>query len=239
MANSTITRLPVTLLIPIAILAQSGSGGGSPRRLIMSGIDESQLHTLTGNTHPQANPVNDRGLVPDTLPMQHMLLQLKRPAEQEQAIRQFLDQLHAAASSSFHHWLTASQFGAAYGPAPQDIDSVTAWLQGHGFTVNQVHPSGMLLDFSGTASQVRSALHTEIHYLNVSGRQHIGNMSDPQIPMALAPASAGVVSLHDFKPHAMHKRANFTFNSGGVTNQALTPADLAAIYNFTPLFAPG
>lgn len=239
MSNSTITRLPVTLLIPIAILAQSGSSGGSPRQLITTKIDESQLHTLTGNTHPQANAVNDRGLVPDTVPMEHMLLQLKRPAEREQALQQFIDQLHDPASSSFHRWLTASQFGAAYGLAPQDLDAVTAWLRGHGFTVNQVHPSSMLVDFSGTAGQVRSALHTEIHYLNVSGRQHIGNMSDPQVPVALAPAVAGVISLHDFKPHAMHKRANFTFSSGGVTNQALTPADLATIYNFNPVFAAG
>ncbi len=73
----------------------------------------------------------------------------------------------------------------------------------------------------------------------MTGQRHIGNMSDPRIPAALAPAIAGVIPLHDFKPHAMHKRANFTFISGGVANQALTPADLATIYNFSPLFAAG
>src|SRR5262249_586150 len=55
----------------------------------------------------------------------------------------------------------------------------------------------------------------------------------------LAPAVAGVVSLHDFKPHAMRKHANFTFTSSGNPVQAVTPADLATIYNFNPLFAAG
>ena len=58
----------------------------------------------------------------------------------------------------------------------------------------------MVIDFSGTAGQVREAFSTEIHYLEVNGAQHIANMSDPQIPAALAPAVAGIVSLHDFVP---------------------------------------
>ena len=53
----------------------------------------------------------------------------------------------------------------------------------------------MLIDFSGTAGQVREAFHTEIHNLDVSGERHIANMSDPQIPAALAPAIVGIVSL--------------------------------------------
>ena len=43
-------------------------------------------------------------------------------------------------------------------------------------------------------------------------------MSDPAIPAALAPAVAGVVSMHDFHPHAMKKPvADYTFTSNGFT----------------------
>ena len=63
----------------------------------------------------------------------------------------------------------------------------------------------MVMDFSGTAGQIREAFHTEIHYLEVNGEQHFANMSDPRIPEALAPAVAGIVSLHNFKPHTMAK----------------------------------
>ena len=219
--------------------AQAPASGLHPRPLVSGTIAPARLHTLAGNTHPEATRANDRGRVPDSLPMEHMLLQLNRPPEQEQALAQVIQQMHTPGSPNYHRWLTAAQIGAAYGPAQQDIETVTGWLRAQGFTVNQVHPSGTIVDFSGTAGQVRAALHTEVHYLNARGRQHIGNMSDPQIPAALAPAVAGIVSLHDFKPHAMRKRANFTFAAGGFTNQALTPADLATIYNFNPLFAAG
>ena len=103
-----------------------------------------------------------------------------------------------------------------------------------------VYENGVLIDFSGTAGQVRAAFHTEIHQLNVKGAKHIANMSDPKIPAALAPAVSGVVSLHDFLPHAMYKpRANYTFTDSGYTYYAVTPPDLATIYNLNPLFSAG
>jgi subtilase family serine protease len=231
--------LALVLVFPTALLSQDSAGRHS-RSLITEKVDESRLRTLAGNTHPQANAQNDRGPVPDNLAMEHMILQLQRPAEQEQAARQLIDQLHDPKSASFHHWLTAAQFGEAYGPSQQDIATVTGWLQSRGFTVNGVSASGMAIDFSGTSGQVGQAFHTAIHYLQANGQQHIANMTDPQIPAALAPAVAGVVSMHDFAPHAMHKRhANYTYTSGGFTNQAVAPADLATIYNLTPLFAAG
>ncbi len=241
MTNIRLITLLNILLVPVALFAQAQSavGGRNSRPLITTKIDGSKLQTLAGNTHPQANALNDRGAVPDNLAMENMLLQLKRPAEQEQALNRFIEQLHTRGSSNYHHWLTPAQFGESYGPAPQDIAAVTAWLRAGGFTVNLVHPNGMLVDFSGTAGQVRAALHTEIHYVDAAGQRHIANMSDPQIPAALAPAVGGVIALHDFKPHAMRRRANFTFTSAGSTNQALTPADLATIYNFNPLFDAG
>src|SRR5689334_12348527 len=58
-------------------------------------------------------------------------------------------------------------------------------------------------DFFGTAGQVLAPFHTEIHHLEVNGVHYIANMSKPRIPAALAPAVAGLVSLHDFHPHPM------------------------------------
>jgi subtilase family serine protease len=172
--------------------------------------------------------------------MDHMLLQLQRSPEQEQAVQEFVDSLQDPASPNFHQWLTAADFGERFGASQADIDAVTGWLQSHGLTVHSVYPSGMTIDFSGTAGQVRAAFHTEIHYLEVNGQSHIANMSDPRIPEALAPVVAGVVSMHDFRPRAMSKpRAEYTYTSGGATYQAVVPADLATIYNLNPLFSGG
>ena len=120
------------------------------------------------------------------------------------------------------------------------MDKITAWLESHGFTVNVIYPSGMVIDFSGTAREVRQAFHTSIHHFEVNGKQHIANASDPQIPAAFAPVVAGVVSMHDFQPHSMRTvHRDYTFTSGGNPYQAVVPADLATIYDLNPLFSRG
>ena len=210
-----------------------------PRALITETISETNLVTLAGNTRPEATAANDRGAVADSLPMEHLWLQLRRSPEQEQALDKYLDELQDPKSPNYHHWLTAQEFEARYGLAQEDLAKITGWLQAHGFTVNLVYPNNVI-DFSGTAGQVREAFHTEIHNLEVNGKQHIANMSDPRIPVALAPAVVGVVSLNNFMPHAMNQpRAAYTFSGCGADCYAVVPADLATIYNLGPLFAGG
>jgi subtilase family serine protease len=233
----------VVLTAAPSVSAQAESGfHGRPR--ITQGIDEMNRVALTGNTHPEARPANDRGRVANGFAMDHMLLQLKRSNEQELALQQFLEELQSKGSPKFHHWLSAQEFGERFGLAKSDLDVVIGWLESHGFQVNVVYPSGMLIDFSGTAAQVRKAFLTEVHYLEVKGEKHVGNVNDPQIPAALAPVVAGVVSLHDFRPHAMHhlRKVNQEFTFPGVfgdTNYAVVPADLAQIYNLNVLFSAG
>jgi hypothetical protein len=219
--------------------AAHGQSTASPAQpMITAPVAESNLVRLPGNTRPEANAANDRGRVADSLPMEHMFLQLRRPPAQEQALGQFIDQLHDPASPNFHQWLTPNQFGAQFGPAASDIAQITGWLQGHGFRVNAVYPSGMAIDFSGTAGQVRAAFRTEIHNILARGVDHIANMSDPQIPAALAPAIVGVVSLHDIKPRQNLAKRQFTFSGCGSTCFAVTPPDLATIYNFNRCSTP-
>jgi subtilase family serine protease len=206
--------------------------------MVTQPVNENALHRLTGNTRSQANAGNDAGPVADDFTMEHMMLQLQRPPEQELAVEQLIASQQDPSSLNYHRWLTAEEFGSSFGPAQEDIDAVTGWLKSQGFRVDSVYPNGLLVDFSGTAGQVRTAFHTEIHRLNVNGIEHIANMSDPMIPEALAPVVAGVVSLHDFRPHTLSKpRADYTFSMDGATYQAVTPADLATIYNLNPVFA--
>jgi subtilase family serine protease len=208
--------------------------------MITHRIDASKVVALAGNTRPEASAQNDRGRVAENYPMDHMLLQLKRPPDLEQALEAFIDELSTPGSPNYHKWLTAEVFGQRFGPAQADLDTITGWLQSSGLAVNVVYPSGMVIDFSGTAGQVRKAFGTEIHHLQVNGAQHIANMSDPKIPAALAPAVVGIVSLHDFMPRPMYKpRAEYTFASGSYTYYAVTPGDLATIYNLNPLFSEG
>src|SRR5579862_1273186 len=200
-------------------------------------IDESDAIAVPGDVRPEATTANDHGRVADDYPLDHLILQLRRSPQRKRELGKLLDQLEDSSSPNYHHWLTADEFGNRFGASPRDIDQISKWLRAHGFRVNYVYPSGMLIDFSGNAGSIRDAFHTEIHWLSVNGKTHFANMSDPRIPAALAPALAGVVSLNDFRPHPMYqRRTNYTTSSG---YQVLVPADLATIYDFNPLFAAG
>lgn len=224
-------------MLCVAGFAQSAH---RPPVVITQAINETNRVSLGGNVRPEANAANDIGPVAADFSMDHMLLQLQRSPQQEEALEQFIDDLHNPASPNYHQWLTPQQFGQQYGLAQQDLNTITSWLTSRGLTVNSVYPNGLLIDFSGTAGAVQAAFRTAIHEYKINGRTRIANASNPQIPAALASAISGVVSLNNFKPHRMnHLKPQYSFSYQGTPYQAVVPADLAKIYNFTPLFNSG
>ncbi len=207
---------------------------------VTQAIDDQQTVQLAGNTRPEANIGNDRGALAANYQLDHLQLLLQRPAGTEAALRAYIDSLTDRASPNYHKWLTAAALGESYGPAESDLAAVTGWLASHGFVVNGVSNSRMVVDFSGTAGEVDSAFHTSIHNLNVAGVPHIANMSNPSIPAALSGVIVGITSLNDFRPHPLFKlRPAYTAKLDGSTYETVVPADLATIYNFNPVFSGG
>jgi subtilase family serine protease len=231
------SALALAFCFNVAYAADSTSPA---RPLITQAINDGVRVTLLGNTHPDANAQNDRGRVPDSTVLEHLQLVLQRPAEREQALEKYIGDLQKPGSASYHQWLSAQQFGERYGLAQSDINTIKNWLQSYGFNVDVTYASGVVLDFSGTAGMIRQAFQTEIHRLDVDGKSHISNMSDPRIPAALAPAVIGIASLNDFRPHPQYRpKSQYTVVSGGYTYYLVVPADLATIYNLNPLFNEG
>ena len=204
--------------------------------LITDTINNNQLSPMGTNVPPEVAVAIDQGRVDDSLVLDHMLLLLHRPDAQEQALEQVMTEQTTLGSPNYHEWLSAAQFGQ-YGLAPSDLNTITSWLELQGFTVNQLHTNGVMIDFSGTAGQVRQTFKTEIHNLSVNGVKHIANMSVPLMPSALVPAVIGIVSINDFRPHTNFElKPDYTYTYMGEPIYALVPADLATIYNLNPLF---
>src|ERR1700722_6839548 len=91
-------------------------------------VRESDRVVLKGNIHPLASARNDSGVAPDSLPMERMLLVLHRSADQESALKTFMESQQSKASPNFHQWLTPEQFGQQFGVSDSDIQTVTTWL---------------------------------------------------------------------------------------------------------------
>jgi hypothetical protein len=211
---------------------------------VTQAIDETQLVRLRGNVHPLARPEFDRGSVEDWQPMNRMLLLLQRSPEQEAALQKLMEEQQIKDSPNFHKWVTPQQFGVQFGPANADIQTITDWLARQGFRGTKVSTGRTVIEFSGTVRQVRNAFHTEIHRYLVKGETRQANSADPQIPAALTPVVAGIVTLHNFPRKSFrHFAGTFTRTADGRivpqftgmgssgTFYAVGPADFATIYN--------
>jgi uncharacterized membrane protein len=219
----------------------------APNRLTRF-IDESEVRTLMGNTHSMARPEFDQGTVGADQRLERMVLQLQPSVAQQAELEALLAAQHDPQSPLYHQWLTPTQFGARFGVGAADLAKVTAWLTGHGFTIDEIPAGNRSIVFSGTAGQVAETFHTEIHRYQVKGAAHIANAQDPQIPAALAEVVGGVVSLHDFRRNsAIHSQTRLAalpdggpkaqYTSG--SSHYLLPADWAKIYDLTPLYSAG
>lgn len=238
-----------------------------PRVRITEPINNSALVRVPGTHHPLASAENDLGRVNGNTSMERMVLVLKPGEEQAAALARLIDRQHDKQSPAYHNWLTPEQYGTQFGPAQQDLDQITAWLQQQGFRVDAVARGRQWIEFSGTAGQVENAFHTEMHHYLVKGEDHVANAGDISLPQSMASVVNGVLSLHNFRKHAAHSKAfqlhrdpttgkmsriaELVPSQKGVTAAAtpdftlgssthfLTPGDSARIYNTQPLLKDG
>ncbi len=238
--------LSLALISTLSARAATTPSRPSPVQRITAVVDDSARITLRGNTHPLAQKKFDQGAVAASTPAARLTLVLKPSPTQAQALREYLADLKDKNSASYHKWLTPEQFGANYGASDQDIETISAWLRSHGFTIGRVAKSRNLIEFSGTAGAVQQAFHTSIHRYLVNGEEHFANASDPEIPAALAPVVAGITQLNNFtpRPHSiLGKPAHLNADAKGVKGQItwtdpdgyealyVVPADAAILYN--------
>jgi hypothetical protein len=240
--------------------AEVRGGSHSAPILITQKVDDTNLVTLYGNHRGVGRSAEDLGAVPGNFQLDHMLLQLKRSPQQEKALEALMEQQYVKSSPEYHHWLSESEFDEAFGVNRMDLEKVNQWLASYGFTVNGVTPDGLVIDFSGTASMVRKAFHTDIHNVQLKNKEkHFFNTSDPRVPLALAQVIVGPVALHDFKPHPLARLRSpvwidksgqvhvaetvtngaYTFSGCGDNCYAFTPGDAQTIYNIAPLLKKG
>ena len=201
-------------------------------------VETSQSTVLRGSVHPGARPENDRGAVDDSFVLPGIELLFKPSASQQMALDQLLAQQQDPASPNYHNWLTPEQYAERFGVSANDAGKVAAWAKSQGFTVTNTARGRNWVSFSGTAQQVKTAFHTEIHRYSVNGETHYANASDPSIPTALADVVSSIRGLNDFRLRPrLRKPVSQTTSGGGVHH--LAPDDFATIYDVAPLYQAG
>jgi hypothetical protein len=119
--------MPSRIGIFLAALAVPLCASVTPDRVVL----RSNIPAATALAEPLGRP-------DPAMPMARMLLSLAIPPGAQAQLTSLLSQQQDPKSPIFHQWLTPEAFGARFGPGQQDLDSVLAWLQENGFTVEQV-----------------------------------------------------------------------------------------------------
>ena len=120
-------------------------------------------------------------------------------------VRRIIDEQQDRRSANYHQWMTPEEFGTHFGVHDADIESVKAWLNSQGFTVESVGKSKRFIQFSGSIGEVEQAFQTEMHYfLMPNGETHVSNDRDISVPEALTPVIAGVPTLNNFFRRSHH-----------------------------------
>ncbi len=220
-----------------AALCLAGAGNLEAQRNRLQGrVETGKQVTLAGQVHAYATAENDQGPAEDALMLPNLTMVLKPTAQQQADLEAFLARQQDPASPDFHHWLTPEEYGYRFGVSQADIDRITAWLAGRNLKVISVPPSRNSIVFTGGVRDVEKAFGTEIHRYTVKGVKHFANATAPRLPATLDGMVTAIHGLHDFRPQA--RKARYTSAVDGTTHY-LTPDDIAAIYDVSPLLNAG
>ena len=243
------------MLAVLSLVAGPVAGQGLPGAAAVGfapGGQAQERVQLQGNVHRAVRDRVPTGHADPGMAMERMILSFRMRPEARARLEHLLADQQDPASAGFHRWLTPEQFGARFGPSRAELDQVTGWLKRQGFTIDEVAPGGMSLQFSGDVGLVEQAFRTPIMEYRLAGLSVHANAGDPSIPAELAPLVAGVVSLHNIprkaantggrglSPQELARIAGGApqWNDGSGDN-FLNPGDFSTIYNVGPLYQAG
>lgn len=217
-----------------------------PTVRITAPIDSHKVVTLKKSVPPMVNVGSDAGRMNPAARLGRMVLVLSPTAEQDKAAADMVDAQHDPKSPFFHKWLTPAQFGQLYGVADSDAAQVKNWLESNGLTVHEVAAGRRFVTFSGTVAQVEKTFATQMHSYKYKGKSFVANSQEVKIPAALQSVVQGVARLSSTPQLTSPKiqgPAKFNKSTGQVNlsdgSHAMSPADLAKIYNIQPLWDAG
>lgn len=229
-----------------AILSFTGSALLSAQTAvdrISEGVNANSVTPLSGSLNPRAATKYDIGRVNSATRIGGMTVYFQPSAEQKAKLDALVLAQQTPGSAEYHKWLTTQEYGSRFGLSDNDLTKIKSWLEQQGFTIDRVSNSRTSIVFSGSASQVETAFHTEMHRYKIGSETHFANATEVEIPSALSGIVRSVRNLNDFRPKplvrfrpaaASQVKANFTSSQSG--DHYLTPGDIATIYDINAAY---
>ena len=136
-----------------------------------------------------------------------LFLSIGLPLRNQAALGELLRQLYDPRSTNFHKFLTPQEFTARFGPTEQDYQAVKKFAETNGLIVADQHPSRVVLDVEGSASNVERAFHVTLHSYRhpTEARNFFAPDTEPSVPTNLSVVTVEGLSDYNFPHPLLHK----------------------------------
>ncbi len=180
---------------------------------LCTGVQAAQQ--LTGHVPDAAKSLRPVGRLESA---RRMNLAVGLPLRNREALTNLLRDLYDPASPQFHHYLTAADFAARFGPTAQDYQTLVQHARAHGLTIAATHPNNVILDVSGSVADVEKWLHVhmQVYRHPTEARTFFAPDAEPTLDVAVP--VLGISGLDNFvQPRPMNIRKG---DWAATTNQA-------------------
>jgi kumamolisin len=155
-------------------------------------------------------------------------------------------------SPNYHKFLTPSQVGAQYGQDATSVAQIVNFLQASGLTVTKVYANNLFISVRGTNAQLGAVFGSPIHNFSALGQTYEAPVANGTVPTQLAglvKAVHGLSTRSLLRSNAVrqpHSTAASLVQASSAADPSATTApgkytvaDLAKLYNITPLYSKG
>ena len=167
-----------------------------------------------------------------------------------QALENDLAAIYDPDSAQYGQYLTPQQVAERYGTAQTNIDQVTNFLQAQGFQILGVSPLRDNVTVSATVAQIAQTFQVVLLTFDDHGRTFFGSSTTVTLPAALNGLVTNIYGLNNFAqfthsalPSSASEQSApaqpAAADCSGVVKTALSPNQIAAVYNYTGLYKAG
>lgn len=130
------------------------------------------------------------------------------PLRNREGLAALMQQISDPSSPRYRHYLTPEQFGAMFGPTEQDYQAVQDFAKAHRLTVTGTYPSRVLVDVTGSVSDIEQALHVGLHTYHHPTENRDFYAPDVEPSLDLAAPVLHISGLNNFSlphPSSLHR----------------------------------
>src|SRR5262249_5492927 len=167
--------------------------------IALSTVVHAQTTTITKNTPEFIKKATDVGAVdPNTVITVTAWLNLHN----QDKLDALVQGQYKKGSSTYHKWITQSQFNSTYGATSQELNTVQNFLSSNGLTVIAVAEDNAYVKVQGTVAAIQKALHVQIDNYKLNGKNYRSNKSDPTVNGQAGKYIAAITGMDDlgFRP---------------------------------------